>query len=227
MFLVVLAAIVLSLNAQDSSAPPAEPWKWTLEQRLQARFDPAARAARVADAVAREARIQRRVPRAMSAGEQQPGDVIDGNQHPELFLPTELFERFVRLAYVMDSPTWRLSMRQRSDDILRTDADWEALDVHVAEYAANLKSDAALFDEEDRATRPRRAELERQLATIRASRCALEKHAMRRARAYFGAERFDRFLYLFASRGISSTYVATNPFSETQARLKATEESCR
>jgi hypothetical protein len=216
--------VFLLLIASPMVAQPAEPWKWTLEQRLAARFDPAMRAARVAEVEARDAKMKPNRASASAMGLQAPGDVIDGNLHPELFLPTELFERFIRMVYVTD---WRPMIQPHATDVLRTDADWDALAERVAAYGANLAEDQELYLEQTRSARPRRIEIDKRLAELRAARCSLEKDAFRAVRQHFGAERFDRFLYVVVSRGIASVYAATDPVAETRARLTRNEEACQ
>jgi hypothetical protein len=214
----LLAASFLLVGAQQS--PPAEPWKWTLEQRLAARFDPHARAARVADPRAKGVQ-------AMSAFGPVPSDVIDGSKHPELFLPTEIFEHFVWLAYTLESPLWRESMRDRSPDILRTDAEWRDLDAIVAPYANSLKRDGELLKIEDRSSAPKRREIERERANIQATRCSLLRDAFRGARARFGKERFDRFLYTVPTVGFASSYAPENDFEKDRERVLQIEERCQ
>jgi len=221
----ILAAAVLFLAA---TSPPLEPWKWTLDQRMAARFDSVSRAARVASAHDRESQLHRRNPSALSMpNTPAASDIIDGSSHPELFTPTELFEHFVWMAYTLDSPVWRESMRQRSDDILRTDADWRKLDAIVAAYAQNLRRESELSQRQGQSSAAQRRELLREQSLVLADRCSIERQALRAARATFGVDRFNRFLYLVAARGYSSSYVPENDFAETRKRLQETERNCQ
>ena len=222
-----LVVVFLAASAVAQQAPPAEPWKWTIEQRIAVRFDAAARAERIAEAQAEEKK--HRHPAAMSAGigEVPPADVISGHAHPELFLPAELFEYFVRdLTW---SEQFKIAYQQQADDILRSDEDWRALETRVARYAANLREGRQLLDDESRSTRPRRVQIEARLEEIRGARCALEKEAFRSVRSYFGTERFDRFLYRVTAtgRGIGYGGGPGGGWDETKERLMAVERDCQ
>jgi hypothetical protein len=220
----LLLWLAFASSAFAQEAAPAEPWKWTLQQRLAARFDPQARAERIAA----DARFER-AGRATSAnvGTDKTGDVIRGASHPELFLPTELFELLVRDIYWSDE--FRLGFQQTSDDILRTDDEWAALKERVQPYAANLSEERQLIDELGSAGRARRDAIAARLTQLRAGRCALEKQALRSARAYFGAERFDRFLYVVSAPGRLFNYGRGTPemFEATRTRLLANERDCQ
>jgi hypothetical protein len=222
-----LIAAFLAASAIAQQTPPAEPWKWTIEQRIAVRFDPAARAERIAEAQAEDKK--HRHPAAMSAGigEVSPADVISGHAHPELFLPAELFEYFVRdLTW---SEQFKIGYQQQADDILRSDEDWRALETRVARYAANLREERQLLDEESRSTRPRRVQIEGRLEEIRGARCALEKEAFRSVRSYFGTARFDRFLYVVTATGHAIGYGGGpgGGWDETKERLMAVERDCQ
>ena len=219
MFAMFCAAALFAAVASAQQPPPAEPWKWTLEQRVAARFDAAARAARVAESKARSASLPSLAP--------APGDVLDGRAHPELFFPTEAFDHFMQVAYTFDSAVWRQGLRDRSPDILRTDAEWRELDEIVAPYAASLRRERDLLRSEDRANRLQRREIEAELASLRASSCSLRRDAFRAARARFGKEPFDRFLYSIGLEGFAATYSADHDFDKSREYLLFLEEHCQ
>jgi hypothetical protein len=87
--------IALPIFAGNSLAAPQaakQPWQWTDEERLGARFSPAA----IAD---RNAAYQKSRARATSTSAQPaPGQryVIDGRRNPELFLRHELLDHLLR-----------------------------------------------------------------------------------------------------------------------------------
>jgi hypothetical protein len=217
---VLCCTVVLGVSAV---AQTVEPWKWTREQRLAARFDANARAARIAEARSENAR-RGRTSAAVFGRSDSPGDVIDGKSHPELFLPTELFENLVEWRVKNDE--FRLAWQQQADDILRTDDDWREFDKRVAPYAANLREEHELLEQEGRSSAPQRRQIEQHLLSIRASRCALTAAALRSVRAYFGKEKFDRFMYSIVARSMATTYAAQNPFDDTRAMLLA-KEACQ
>jgi hypothetical protein len=218
---------LLSLAASAQS-PPYEPWNWTLEERIAARFDARARAMRVAASKARAMSFPQ-MPAADSSGASTPApsDVLDGRANPEVFFPTEVFEHFIWKAYTLESPVWRQSMRDQSRDILRTDAEWRDLDAIVAPYAASLRRDIELVESEDRANGPQRREIERERETLHESNCSLRRDAFRAARARFGKERFDRFLYSVALTGFASSYSADHDFTKDRERVLFIEEHCQ
>ena len=225
-----IVAPAILISAQQEPSHPAEPWRWTLDERVAVRFDPAARAARVAEAEARDARYRVAAGRAYteSTASKKPSDVIDGKLHPEMFFPTELFEQLVTMAYTWnDTPFWRRAIAQSSWDILSDERDWGQLDTLVASYALNLQRDLDLLKEEGRAGRARRSEIEAERAKLHSSKCRLEKEALHRVRVYFGEERFNRFLYTAVAPQFSSSYVPENDFERTRIRLKANEEACQ
>src|SRR5947207_2610288 len=92
-------AVALSLllsNARTEAQPAAmggptpnkSAWQWSVEERLAARFDPAAMAARVAESRAEQRRLKNFDP-MFAVPDSPPGtilDEIDGRRHPELFL---------------------------------------------------------------------------------------------------------------------------------------------
>src|SRR5438067_10052081 len=85
--------LLMTSSALAQETLPTEPWKWTPEQRLAARFDKKLMAARVVEGKAQNGPGR---ARAMSNGaEATSQDFIIGRQHPELFLPTELFQGFI------------------------------------------------------------------------------------------------------------------------------------
>lgn len=84
-----------------------------MEERLAARFDPQARAARLAAA--------RAEPRIRAQGHSSEGletsDSFTGREHPELFLPFEIFTAFTRNAYCHDdevAETFRRDAREKA-----------------------------------------------------------------------------------------------------------------
>jgi len=211
--------------AQQPTA--AQPWKWTLEQRLAVRFDPHYRAERIAEADVQnrmmEARIRNHAP-TTATPRRAPGDVINGRDHPELLLPTELFEYFVRNLTWSDE--FRRAYQQQATEI-RSDVDWKALLERVEPFAANLREERKLLDDLDHATRPDRDVVNRRIVQLRSERCSVKKAALRSVRALLGKERFNRFLYETIAPSESITYDTTHSFDELRASLVAVEVNCQ
>jgi hypothetical protein len=150
---------------------PKQPWQWTRDERLRARFDPESRAQRLFES------------RRLEHSKQRSGDVLNGRRHPELFMPTELFERFVRDAMVLFPRAAPQTFLQESDDLFLKKSEWSDLTRLVVDYGiAIAEEEKALKTHGD-------------VAAARTRSCAAEAVAFRRVRARFGRERFDRFLY--------------------------------
>ncbi len=225
----VLSTVVLA-NAAFCQAPPREPWKWTLEQRLSARFSSAAQKARVAQVEATD----RRKPAVPSFSVEVPGakatsDVIDGDIHPELLLPTELFEAFVRSSFVSLPDLYPRHVRIRSDDVLRVEDDWVKLAALSAEYISLIRQEHFLLEESVTASRSRKADIEQELERLRAAKCGTQATAFRAVRNEFGRERFDRFLYTVTASGRRWSVGSTTPeaVAEKVARLRRRETECQ
>src|SRR4051794_36431467 len=97
---VVVLVVAGILPALAASSPPKPAWQWTVDERLAARFDEAARNQRVDEYVAqRTARQGRHAALSTPAAPSRPTDVIHGSAHPELLMPHEIFTLFTRAAY--------------------------------------------------------------------------------------------------------------------------------
>ncbi len=105
--LAMLAAMITA--AEDR--PAKEPWRWTDEERIRARFSPGSAASRVeeartadrgAPALSMPRRPKAGRPRTTDADTLIPTDYIDGSLHPELLLPIELFNDLVLSGYSPD-----------------------------------------------------------------------------------------------------------------------------
>ena len=146
-------------------------------------------------------------------------DVIDGRQHPELFLPTELFESLVRRGYV-DVALWREIHERDLAAAGLPDTFWAELEGIAAPYIDSLRRQrAAAVRGRDN---PRlMAESRREIATAGASLCRQRAAALRGARDHFGPA-FDEFLYKAIAPGHSiSTDDPLDP-----AKLRAREDGC-
>jgi hypothetical protein len=186
-----VVAAVLTLSAAVASAK--EPWKWTTEERLQLRFDANARKSRLAEHARSETR---------SAGPATGGDidVIDGRAHPELFLPSELFEALVFLR--VWKPQWlQDDVNSNSDDVLRSAAERERFAAITEAYGKTLLQERALLTEKAGAGSVRAAAIDAELETLRKTKRTTEAAALREVRRTFGRERFDRFLYTVVAPG--------------------------
>ncbi|MBC8646566.1 MAG: hypothetical protein H7X85_05355 [Thermoanaerobaculia bacterium] len=148
--------------------PQKEAWKWTPEERMDARFAQT----RPADA----------------GGDRS----VTGKDNPELLLPTELFRTLVDLTVVPEDPKFRAHFQEKfrirakaanlGDDFL------EVMEATTRDYVS----------ERVRVRRLSKADLkagaEAQYASSLAL-CALVTRGLSDLRKRYGAEAFDRFLY--------------------------------
>lgn len=219
----VLAGIVSAADrpqaAPKRSTAPA--WKWTTEERLALRLDPAAirdRSAAAGDPATGSSGVQ--------VQSQATRFVIDGARDPQLFLPWELFNSLV-------GSLREDSLRERQ----RHARDIEAFGWKEAEFWSRL---TGLTDE----YRARNARLIERMQAMEAmppaerrtaeawleeeniALCGLRADALARARAHFGAESFERFLYTAVAPHIQISSGGTADDRERR-RLLFVEAGCR
>jgi len=170
----VLALLALVASGQEKSLPKAtEAWKWTIEQRIAARLDPAGMAAR---------RHVHALHNSDNPDYNPPVFVIEGEANPELFLPHELMTFLI-----VDSDPRFPTGRLRYEPVLARFG-WEP-----QAFWGDVRSIAADYIRlQEQNPRPT-ADVSRQL-------CALRVTALAEMRQKY--QRFDEFLYVgVAPRG--------------------------
>jgi hypothetical protein len=178
-----------SVFAQQAKAP----WTLTVDERIALRTDAELAKERVRD----HNRFQASIDPAASPD--AAGDSFDGKTHPELFLPHEVFEELMELAFLAPSPT---------GDVVRTGFlplvkqhglppdFWQRLQAVSTIYLADNRAVRDLLDTDSpRLTIPARQRMEEALELKHADACRSRADALTAARKEFGRERFDRFLY--------------------------------
>lgn len=173
----LLLTASLGASAQQKTLPKkAEAWKWTIEQRIAARLDPAAMA-------------ERRHVHMRHSGDpdyEPPVFVIDGEANPELFLPNELMTFLI----VDSDPRVPRSRERYGPFFSRFAWDPERFWTDVRSIAANY---IQLQQQNARPTEDQSRQL-----------CALRAQALAELRQKY--ERFDEFLYVaVAPRGTYSS----------------------
>jgi len=156
--LLLLLAAVVPPQCEQWPAKPA--WQWTLEERLTHRFDRdclAARRAQAADSCRARGRIT---------------DFVYGADTPELFLPAQLFDQFLRSAFLSKHPEPFIHRA--------IDADFALPSTFFATVEANAGD----------------------YLRGKLTNCAARDAALQRVRAAFGGDFFDRFLYIVVARGL-------------------------
>ncbi|HJQ40362.1 MAG TPA: hypothetical protein VKB93_24725 [Thermoanaerobaculia bacterium] len=189
----LLLPVILVLFA--ASAPGQEPqkrapWSLTLEERIALRTDAAAARKRV---------LEGETPRTRVLRETRPdlapiADSFTGKNHPELFFPFQVFQHLMLLAFDGNGAHGIRQEFMRDVQRLGLPADfWLRLEASSAAFRADDAAVRALLrrrsdPEEDR----RRLQ---ELDLRQSDYCRDRADALAAARAEFGAERFDRFLY--------------------------------
>jgi hypothetical protein len=183
-------------------------WEWTTEERVAFRSSQALATARVST--------------TSNAGPAPAGrpviDVIDGRQHPELFLPTELFESVVRHGFLDEG--WRDGFAESIRAAGLPSGFWATLQALARDYIQDLRDERKLT--EARRNPSTQAEAIARLAALDATLCHHRVFALRKARQVFGPA-LDRFMYQYVA--LSRTdYIDRLP---TAAELHAREEGCQ
>jgi hypothetical protein len=191
-------ALTTAALAQPAARQEKAAWEWTAEERIALRTDPAARQARVAQALARREAADggRRSPLSGNRPSLPLGDSLHGDEHPELFLPTELFTLFTRSALLVDDDVashFRTNAEKRAASIGLPADLVPTFAAEAREATAWQRQERALIDRIAGGERANRA-LTAELADVRQQLCAARFAAMTRLRARYGVA-FDRFLY--------------------------------
>lgn len=169
--------------------PPAlQPWAWTLEERLAARFDPESIRERSAAMDERNRAIMReggQEPKAADATSRRIDNVIDGARNPELLTPTEVFHGLL-FAFYDDA-------RTRNDLRSRVARELPALGVSEREFWDELERVAGPYiDAFQFHTHGHPFTSEKELDEF----CAMRFDALHAARQKFGGRAFDRLMYV-------------------------------
>lgn len=214
-------SIALSAVAQVDSRPK-EPWKWTLEERIALRTNPAAAAARL--------KQQHKGLRGGSANGTLRGrpivDQFTGQSYPELFLPVELFGRLISMGFLGDVRAKESIQRGLLPELRRhglPDDFWQRLRVAATVYIADEDAFRTLLADLKGQSGTARERIQQAIDLKQADICRSRAAALAAARAEFGAERFDRFLYELIAPGMF--HIADS--LQKPSGLRRIEEGCR
>jgi len=204
-----------------------EAWEWTVDERIAIRTDPVARQARIDKFLAQRRTANAPAGRiaAMSNGQELPvGDSIHGSDHPELFLPTELFSIFTSSVFVVSDEV---------SDHVRKVAKHGAASIGLSsDFVSTFETEALEFTVLQRQENTLKERLGRgegssdqllaEIKKLRHQQCPLRIAAITRLRARYG-EKFDRFLYTTVAPG-----AFIDSFGPTSAdELRSQEEGCQ
>jgi len=207
----VFATACSIANPALAQSKPA--WQWTLDERLADRFDPTRIRERDEAYVAKFRQL-----RAMrESNSRDTGDTdgkqlqyrIDGSRNPELFLPHELFVALLgglssdASRRVREREAYRSRLRREGFD---AETFWPALESVSAAYLPLKNREQHSGGEVD-------------------TNCRARYEALQRARALFGADRFDHLLYSVVAAGMSFGTGTTYP--NPAERLRREADGCR
>jgi hypothetical protein len=202
--------------AQPAPSPPKPAWKWTLEERLAARFDAQKQAERNAADVA--------------AGYTGPDDerttTIVGRTHPELLLPWELFNRLLSSGFSDDAELrdgYRAKVEERAAALGLGAEMWHQLETAAAGFLANRARERdrvrrGLPDPELGLT------IEEVMARLPDGECGLRIKAFEKVQAAWGEETTLRLLYEIVA---PDSFVTSSKLAVTPERLVFVQRGCR
>lgn len=204
-------------HAQNMQSAGKPAWALSVEERIALRTDPDLARTRV-DGIRSQRSIDSQVHPLV--------DRFDGKSHPELFLPHEVFDQLVKLAFLASPRTAQTVrdgfMPQVKLRGLPVDF-WPKLQSISSAYIADIWAVTDLLasgQQQSGLARQRRDEV---LALKYKDTCISRADALAAARNQFGRERFDRFLYEVVAVGM---FVVADRLPDPK-QLRAAEEGCR
>lgn len=203
---------------QPSRIKPPE--DWTLEERLERRFDPSQV-------------VHRKQVEASKSGQENealvPDDmnVVDGAENPEIFLPWELFDRLLALGFSPDAGSrtvWRKIFQPTLESLGFDATFWQTLE-EVAQEPLRIRSRLhGLREQIKKEPQARQAELRAEMGKVGSGTCMERAAALSKAKEVFGAQRFQRLLY----QGVAPHTKAVMPLdSSWMERLRWMEGGCQ
>ncbi len=205
-------------------------WKWSLDERLAARFDPKSMAAREGERQAKETELRKRWAKSVleeKARETEPSsvqEIIYGSKTPELLLPMELFDALLERGFppneekehLQESRVW---IEERAAALGFGQDFWTRLEQAATSYLKLLH------------------EADRQPPAIQASddkykigRCRARSQALESAQAEFGEEPFLRLLYEAVAPNVAiARLLGRNPpdYQRYSEELRFQERGCQ
>jgi hypothetical protein len=196
--LLVLVGIPAAVQGAgvENGGPPKPAWKWSVDERLAARFDPEAMAAREAERQAKETELRKSwadplsEEKARTTEAPSVQEVIYGSKTPELFLPVELFGMLLESGFLpkeggehlQQSRGW---IEERAAALGFGRDFWDRLEETATPYLKLLRK-------EDRQHPVIQAE---DYGEDRTRLCRARAHALEAAQTEFGEESFLHLLY--------------------------------
>lgn len=201
-----------------------EPWEWTIEERLAARFDPEARKKRIDESLAKPSTLK--VSPANLIAPNPPTDYVSGLHTPELLLPTEIFSTFSRAAYATGMDAGALHFREdalaKAVELGLPPDFLNVLETEMGEFIL-LQSLEHPLRERISLGDPDAEQLLREIKQLEADQCPVLADALSRLRKRYG-KLFDRFLYQAIAPGVSHSI---HNDGRDAKFLQRQEEGCR
>jgi hypothetical protein len=219
--LIVFLMLSAAAFAAESTRADAKPtWRWTLEERLAARFNPVLAKERAA-----LAQYETAEPDDREKTQASSLYTIDGSRNPELFLPSELFESLLN-GFENDA-AFRKASRERLRDGMQTfgfepDRFWIDLGRVTEKYRSLNARRIAQIERMQTASAQERRELQRDMEAQGRDLCRARSNALAAARRSFGEETFDRFLYTVVAPGLC---ISSDP--DTPEHVRFLEGGCQ
>lgn len=182
----LIAAVASLLTASTKK----EAWQWTLEERIANRTSPSLARERIARG--------RRVQTQSSPNAATIVDRFDGKTHPELFLPHEVFDTLVTMAFASDPRSSQGAREGLTPAVKRYGLPpdfWDRLRSITTIYVADMKALQDIGDGMRQPNNPGRRRGESAMAIKQEDLCRSSAEAFETAREQFGREKLDRFLY--------------------------------
>jgi hypothetical protein len=186
---IVILLCAVSVFAQQAKAP----WTLTVDERIALRTSPELATERVGGGKRLQTSSESVANRNVAA------DAFNGQTHPELFLPHEVFEEVISLAFLASPRTSEVVRTGFLPEVKQHGLPpdfWQRLEAVSAVYASDSRAvDDLISADIPQGRSPARQRLEEALALKHADACRSRADALAAARKEFGRERFDRFLY--------------------------------
>lgn len=193
-------ALLMLLSPRDAAKPA---WQWTLDERLAKRFDTASQLERM-EPKATEPYGVASIPTGSVAKPSLTAaklpSIIVGVRDPELLLPWELFDVLISGAFSEDVATRDEERREIAENARKAGLTlpagfWDTLSDATKRHWEVEHRAFAIGRRMQKVSAGEVADLRAQYSQNYAGLCQVRAEAIARARAAFGAEWFDRFLY--------------------------------
>jgi len=215
--MLALGATALAQSPEQRTSVVKQPWQLTLPERIALRTDRKLAPVRVREHLSMNA------PRVGSDAIRRPRlDIISGKSHPELLLPTELFQSVIDRGVIYnEEQQFRESHAKEVAAAGLANNFWDRLEQVSKPFIDDRFEESRLL-ETAKAEPGQRQKIDERMAAHHAMTCRDRADALRAARNEFGPA-LDIFLYRYVAREM--TIFSDDYFDADQ--LNAQERGCR